>query len=307
MQRAADVTQLIGKTPLIRLNKIPPPGATVWLKLEGFNPGGSIKDRIALSMIEEAEAQGKIKPGATLVEPTSGNTGIGLAMVAAAKGYKLILVMPASMSSERRKILQAYGAQIVLTPGKEGMEGSIAKAQDLCRLNPDYFMPQQFTNPANPRAHEEGTAQEIWQQMEGELAALVSAVGTGGTVSGVARSLKKRNPKIIIAAVEPASSAVLSGEKPGIHKIQGIGAGFIPQILDRDLIDRIFKVSDEEAYTMAVRLAREEGLLLGISSGAAVSAAIALAVELDIGQNIVAIAPDTGERYLSTDLFDHWK
>ena len=305
MQKATDVTQLIGKTPLIRLNKISAPqGAAVWLKLEGFNPGRSIKDRIAVSMIEEAEARGKIKPGDTIIEPTSGNTGIGLAMVAAAKGYKLILVMPDSMSIERRRILRAYGAQIVLTPGKEGMGGSIAKAQDLCRHNADYFMPQQFTNPANPKAHEDGTAREIWQQMKGELSALVSAVGTGGTVSGIGRSLKKKDPDIIIAAVEPATSAVLSGEKPGPHKIQGIGAGFVPKVLEGDLIDRIFRVSDEEAYAMTVRLAREEGLLLGISSGAAVVAAITLAKELDDGQNIVAIAPDTGEKYLSTGLFD---
>lgn len=305
MFTAADVTQLIGKTPVVRLNKITAHlGSIVWLKLEGFNPGGSIKDRIALSMIEGAEARGEIKPGGTIVEPTSGNTGIGLALVAAVRGYKLILVMPDTMSVERRRILQAYGAQIVLTPGKDGMKGSIAKAQDLCRRHADYFMPQQFTNPANPKAHAQGTAQEIWLQMGGGLAALVSAVGTGGTVSGIGKALKEKDPNILIAAVEPATSAVLSGGSPGPHKIQGIGAGFVPEVLERDVLDRVFRVSDDEALTMTVRLAWEEGLLVGISSGAAVVAAVTLAAEFGDGKNIVAIAPDTGEKYLSTGLFD---
>jgi cysteine synthase A len=304
MKRTADITELIGSTPVVKLNRMTnQSGANLWVKLEFFNPGGSIKDRIALKMIDVAEKEGRLKAGATIVEPTSGNTGIGLAMVAAAKGYRLILVMPETMSIERRKILRAYGAEFVLTPGIKGMQGAVDKAAELVKMNPDYFMPQQFNNPANPLVHEQTTAREIIEQMDGEVAAFVAAVGTGGTVTGTGRVLKKELPGVLVVGVEPDASPILSGGKPGPHKIQGIGAGFVPEVLEIDLLDRIIRVRDEDALETSRRLAREEGLLVGISSGANVWAALEIAKELKKGDNVVVIAPDTGERYLSTELF----
>nr|HQD40403.1 cysteine synthase A [Bacillota bacterium] len=280
MKIADSVIDLIGNTPLVRLHLDPDDRAEILAKVEYFNPGGSVKDRPSLSMIEAAEAKGVLKPGGTLVEPTSGNTGIALAMIAARKGYKLILVMPETMSVERRAVLKAYGAELVLTPGELGMRGAIAKAQELLAENPDWFMPSQFENPANPRIHEETTAREIWEQTEGKLDAVVAGVGTGGTITGIARAFAQKDRKVQIIAVEPASSAVLSGESPGTHKQQGIGAGFIPAIVDQTLIDRVIKVTDEEATTTTDRLAKEEGLLVGISSGSAVTAALTVAKEL---------------------------
>jgi cysteine synthase A len=304
MKRTADITELIGSTPVVKLNRMTnQSGANLWVKLEFFNPGGSIKDRIALKMIDVAEKEGRLKAGATIVEPTSGNTGIGLAMVAAAKGYRLILVMPETMSIERRKILRAYGAEFVLTPGIKGMQGAVDKAAELVKMNPDYFMPQQFNNPANPLVHEQTTAREIIEQMDGEVAAFVAAVGTGGTVTGTGRVLKKELPGVLVVGVEPDASPILSGGKPGPHKIQGIGAGFVPEVLEIDLLDRIIRVRDEDALETSRRLAREEGLLVGISSGANVWAALEIAKELKKGDNVEVIAPDTGERYLSTELF----
>jgi len=298
------VLDLIGSTPVVKLNRMVDRGdANVWVKLEYFNPGGSVKDRIALKMIEVAEQEGKLKPGATIVEPTSGNTGIGLAMVAAAKGYRLILVMPETMSIERRKLFKAYGAEFVLTPGAAGMKGAVEKAEQLIRENPDYFMPQQFANPANPLMHEETTGREILAQMDKKISAFVAGVGTGGTITGTGRTLKKEIPDLLIVGVEPDASPVLSGGQPGPHKIQGIGAGFVPQVLDCKLLDRIIRVKDEDALETARRLAREEGLLLGISSGANIWAALQVAKEFKKEDNIVVIAPDTGERYLSTELF----
>ncbi|CEP66151.1 Cysteine synthase A [Moorella glycerini] len=303
MQVATDITQLIGRTPVVRLNRLTENGAAVYVKLEYFNPGASVKDRIALSMIEAAEAEGKLKPGATIVEPTSGNTGIGLAMVAAVRGYRLILVMPETMSIERRKLLAAYGAEFILTPGHLGMKGAVDKALELVRENPDYFMPQQFENPANPDVHRRTTAREILEQMDKDLDAFVAGVGTGGTITGVGEVLKQEIPGVKIIAVEPAASPVLSGGQPGPHKIQGIGAGFVPQVLRREVIDEIITVSNEDALITARRLAREEGLLVGISAGAAVYAALQVARRLGSGKKVLAIAPDTGERYLSTELF----
>ncbi|HHV71535.1 MAG TPA: cysteine synthase A [Clostridia bacterium] len=304
MKRAMSVLDLIGSTPVVKLNRMVDRGdANVWVKLEYFNPGGSVKDRIALKMIEVAEQEGKLKPGATIVEPTSGNTGIGLAMVAAAKGYRLILVMPETMSIERRKLFKAYGAEFVLTPGAAGMKGAVEKAEQLIRENPDYFMPQQFANPANPLMHEETTGREILAQMDKKISAFVAGVGTGGTITGTGRTLKKEIPDLLIVGVEPDASPVLSGGQPGPHKIQGIGAGFVPQVLDCKLLDRIIRVKDEDALETARRLAREEGLLLGISSGANIWAALQVAKEFKKEDNIVVIAPDTGERYLSTELF----
>ncbi|NLW07594.1 MAG: cysteine synthase A [Clostridia bacterium] len=303
MQVFEDVTGLIGRTPVVRLNRLPDKGAAVYVKLEYFNPGGSVKDRIALSMIEAAEKENKIKPGSTIVEPTSGNTGIGLAMVAAVRGYRLILVMPETMSIERRKLLAAYGAEFVLTPGHLGMKGAVDKAKELVRQNPNYFMPQQFDNPANPESHRRTTAREILEQMGKEIAAFVAGVGTGGTLTGVAEVLKAEISDVKVIAVEPAASAVLSGGQPGAHKLQGLGAGFIPAVLKLELCDEIIAVSNEDALETARRLARDEGLLVGISSGAAVFAALQVARQLPADRNVLAIAPDTGERYLSTELF----
>jgi cysteine synthase A len=301
---AEDILQLIGNTPVVRLRRLPQPGsATVWAKLEGFNPGGSVKDRIALSMVEAAERDGRLQPGGTIVEPTSGNTGIGLAMVAAARGYRLILTMPETMSVERRALLKAYGAELVLTPGAEGMAGAVARAEALVRENPAYFMPQQFKNPANPQVHRETTAREILAQVPGKVDAFVAGVGTGGTITGVGEVLKARWPDVRIVAVEPADSPVLSGGKPGPHKIQGIGAGFIPDVLRVDLLDEVIPVTYEAARETARRLAREEGILVGISSGAAAWAALQVAARLGEGKTVVVVLPDTGERYLSTGLF----
>ena len=305
-ERADTVLGLIGHTPVVRLQRMPAPGsATVWAKLERANPGGSVKDRIGLSMIEAAERDGLLKPGGVIVEPTSGNTGIGLAMVAAVKGYRLILTMPETMSVERRTLLAAYGAEIVLTPGTEGMRGAVAKAEEMVWKNPGYFMPQQFKNPANPEVHRRTTAVEILHQVDGPLHAFVAGVGTGGTLTGVGEALKERYPAVQIIAVEPASSPVLSGGQPSPHKIQGIGAGFVPDVLDMDVVDEVITVANEEALETARRLAREEGLLVGISSGAAAFAALQVAERLGDGKTVVVILPDTGERYLSTELFSN--
>ncbi|MBE3572150.1 MAG: cysteine synthase A [Moorella humiferrea] len=303
MQIADDITRLIGKTPVVKLQRLAENGADVYVKLEYFNPGASVKDRIALGMVEAAEAEGRLKPGSTIVEPTSGNTGIGLAMIAAVRGYRLIIVMPETMSIERRKLLAAYGAEFILTPGHLGMKGAVEKAQELVRENPDYFMPQQFENPANPEIHRRTTAREILEQMGKELDAFVAGVGTGGTITGVGEVLKREIPGIKIIAVEPAASPVLSGGRPGPHKIQGIGAGFVPSVLRTDLLDEIITVSNEDAIMTARNLARKEGLLVGISSGAAVYAALQVARTLGRGKKVLVIAPDTGERYLSTELF----
>lgn len=305
MRIANDITELIGKTPLIRLSRIAKGlGAEVVGKLESFNPCGSVKDRIGLSMIEAAEKKGQIKEDTILVEPTSGNTGIALAFVAAVKGYPLILVMPETMSLERRSLLKAFGAELVLTPGSEGMNGAVKKAEELAAKDPHIFIPQQFKNPANPAIHRQTTAREIWEDTAGKVDILVSGVGTGGTLTGVAQVIKKKKSTFKAIAVEPADSAVLSGRKPGSHKIQGIGAGFIPEVLDTQLIDEIIQVRNEEAREATRRLIKEEGILAGISSGAAVFAALKVAERKDSrGKLIVAILPDTGERYLSTDLF----
>jgi len=301
---ANNVLDLIGSTPLIKLKRLGVAhGAQILAKFELANPGGSVKDRIALSMVEAAERNGYLKRGATIVEPTSGNTGIGLALVAAVKGYKLILVMPDSMSVERRQLFQAYGAKIVLTPGSQGMLGAVRKAEELVRVNRDYFMPQQFNNPANPHIHYKTTGEEIWRQTGGRIDAFVAGVGTGGTLTGAGRLLKRKNPRIKIIAVEPKDCSVLSGGKPGPHKIQGIGAGFVPEVLDRDLLDGVIKVNEEDAKRMAKRLVREEGLLVGISSGANVWASLQVAKKLGKGKIVVTILADTGDRYLSTDLF----
>lgn len=297
---AAGISELIGNTPMIKLNRIPSHDmAEILAKLEAFNPGGSVKDRIALSMIEDAEEKGILKPQATIIEPTSGNTGIGLAMVAAAKGYRCILTMPETMSLERIYILKTYGAEVILTSGVEGMKGAIKKAEGLLKKIPNSFMPQQFKNPANPKVHRETTAKEIIQQAEGELDAFVVGVGTGGTITGVGEVLKEHNPKIKIFAVEPETSAVLSGGEPGPHKIQGIGAGFIPEILNVKIIDEVITVNDNEAYKMAKRLAKEEGLFCGISSGAALYASLQVAKRLGKNKRVVTVFPDTGERYFS--------
>ncbi len=295
--------ELIGGTPVVRLNRIPPDGsAEVWGKLECNNPGGSVKDRICRCMIEAAEERGEIAPGDTLIESTSGNTGIGLALVSAVKGYHLILTMPETMSEERRRLLLAYGAELVLTPDTKGMHAAVDKAEELLAENPDYFMPQQFSNPDNPRAHSETTAQELLEQFD-HIDAFVAGVGTGGTITGVSRVLREKMPGIGIYAVEPKSSAVLSGEEPGYHQIQGIGAGFIPDVLDTDSYDEIIQVDDEDAKEFTRRLAREEGLLLGISAGANCCAAVRIAERLGPGKVVVTIFCDTGERYLTTDVF----
>nr|BAC55275.1 O-acetyl-L-serine sulfhydrylase [Geobacillus stearothermophilus] len=297
------ITELIGDTPAVKLNRIvDEDSADVYLKLEFMNPGSSVKDRIALAMIEAAEKAGKLKPGDTIVEPTSGNTGIGLAMVAAAKGYKAVLVMPDTMSLERRNLLRAYGAELVLTPGAQGMRGPIAKAEELVREH-GYFMPQQFKNEANPEIHRLTTGKEIVEQMGDQLDAFVAGVGTGGTTTGAGKVLREAYPNIKIYAVEPADSPVLSGGKPGPHKIQGIGAGFVPDILDTSIYDGVITVTTEEAFAAARRAAREEGILGGISSGAAIHAALKVAKELGKGKKVLAIIPSNGERYLSTPLY----
>ena len=297
---ADDVAELIGNTPLVRLNRIVEAEmATIYAKLECFNPGGSIKDRICLSMIEDAERKELLKPGGTIVEPTSGNTGIGLAMLGAARSYKVILTMPETMSKERISILKFYGAEVILTPGIEGMNGAIKRAEEIVKKT-GAFMPQQFNNPANPEAHRRTTAVEILEAMAGKIDALVAGVGTGGTITGVGEVLKSKNPGVKVVAVEPAASPVLSGGQPGPHKIQGIGAGFVPKVLNRSIIDEIIKVTDSDAVETARKLAREEGLFVGISSGAAAFAALATAKSLGKGKSVVVIFPDTGERYLST-------
>ncbi len=299
-----DITELIGKTPLVRLNRLSKPGAaTIYGKVEFFNPGGSVKDRICLNMINEAERLGKLKPGGTIVEPTSGNTGIGLALVAAVRGYKLILVMPESMSMERASLLSSYGAQLVLTPAWEGMKGSIKEAESILAQNPSYFMPDQFSNPANPAMHRMTTAVEIWDALDGKIDALVAAVGTGGTITGCGEFFKEKNPNVKVIAVEPATSPVLSGGDPGPHKIQGIGAGFVPKVLNRKILDRVVTVTDDEAYQTAKLLSKKEGLLVGISAGANVFAAQKVADELGPGKNVVTILCDTGERYISIEKY----
>jgi cysteine synthase len=304
MKPANSILELIGNTPIVKLrNIVDEDSADVFVKLEWYNPGGSVKDRIALSMIEDAEKTGKIQPGGTIVEPTSGNTGIGLALVAAAKGYKAILVMPDTMSIERRNLLRAYGAELVLTPGAEGMKGAIKKATEILEQNPTYFMPQQFDNPANPKIHRETTGREIVQQMEGKLDAFIAGVGTGGTVTGVGEVIKKEIPGVRLIAVEPAASPVLSGGQPGPHKLQGIGAGFVPKVLNTEILDRIITVENETAFETARRLAKEEGLLVGISTGANVYAALQVAKELGKGKRVLTVSPSNGERYLSTPLF----
>ena len=300
-----NIIETIGSTPLVKINKLNQGKANVFAKVEFFNPGGSVKDRVGAAMIEAAEAAGLIQPGATIIEPTSGNTGIGLALVAAVKGYKLILTMPDTMSVERRKLAAAYGAQIELTPGAEGMKGAIRRAEELHATIPGSWIPMQFENPANPHRHYEETGEEIWVALEGRVDAFVAGVGTGGTVSGVGKYLKEHNPNVHIVAVEPDTSAVLSGKPAGAHKIQGIGAGFIPKTYDANSIDEVFPVSSEDAGVAARASARQEGILVGISSGAALHAALELSKRPEFeGKNIVALLPDTGERYLSTWLFD---
>ncbi|MBF0489674.1 MAG: cysteine synthase A [Candidatus Omnitrophica bacterium] len=309
MKIANDITELIGNTPLVRINKVTKDcQATVLGKLEYFNPLGSVKDRIGFNMIKSAEKAGKIKKDTIIVEPTSGNTGIALAFVCAVKGYKLLLTMPETMSLERRALLKALGAELILTPGTEGMKGAIKKAKELADSDTKYFMPQQFDNAANPEIHRLTTAEEIWRDTDGKVDILISGIGTGGTLTGVAQVIKQRNPNFKAIAIEPKNSPVLSGGQPGPHKIQGIGAGFVPSILDTKLIDEVIQVDNEEAMVMARRLIKEEGILCGISSGAAIHAAVLVAKRPENkGKMIVAIIPSTGERYLSTDLFAEYR
>ena len=300
---AESVLDLIGNTPIVRLSRVTPAdSAEILGKLESLNPAGSVKDRIALAMIEAAEASGELKPGDTIVEPTSGNTGIGLAMVAAVKGYKLVLTMPEDMSVERRRLLTRFGAQLVLTPAIEGMTGAVYTAQELVEKNKSYFMPQQFNNAANPEAHRKTTAREILQQTEGRIDAFVAGVGTGGSITGVGEVLKKERPDLLVIAVEPSKSPVLAGGKAGIHGIQGIGASFVPGVLNRQVYDELIEVKDEDALAMTSRLTREEGLLVGISSGANVFASLQVAKKLGTGKRVVTMLCDTGERYLSVSL-----
>ena len=300
-----NITVAVGFTPLVQINKLGSGKATILAKLESYNPCGSVKDRIALSMIEAAEKEGLIKPDTVIIEPTSGNTGIGLAFICAAKGYKLILTMPESMSIERRKLLRLFGAETVLTPAELGMTGAIEKAEELLAQNPNAFTPQQFNNPANPQIHRETTAKEIWADSGGEVDIFVSGVGTGGTLTGCGEVLKKHNPNLKVVAVEPKDSPVLSGGKPGPHKIQGIGAGFVPKVLNVDIIDEILQVSNSDAMETARQLAEKEGILAGISSGAALWAAMQLSQRPESqGKMIVVILPDTGERYISTEMFE---
>ncbi|MBO1582658.1 cysteine synthase A [Bacillus sp. XF8] len=303
MRVAQSVSELIGKTPIVKLNRIvEQDSADIYLKLEFMNPGSSVKDRIALSMIEAAEQKGLLKEGDTIIEPTSGNTGIGLAMVAAAKGYKAILVMPETMSVERRNLLRAYGAELVLTPGPEGMGGAIRKATELAKEH-GYFIPQQFQNPANPEIHRLTTGPEIVEQMGDQLDAFIAGIGTGGTITGAGEVLKEKYEGIKIYAVEPADSPVLSGGKPGPHKIQGIGAGFVPETLDVEVYDEVIQVKTEQAFEYARRVAREEGILVGISSGAVIYAATEVAKKLGKGKKVLVVIPSNGERYLSTPLY----
>lgn len=305
MKVVNNISELVGNTPMVRLNKLTgEDSAEVYVKLEYFNPGSSVKDRIALHMIEMAENEGLLKKGSVIIEPTSGNTGIGLAMVGASKGYKVILVMPDTMSVERRNLLKAYGAELILTSGANGMKGAIVKAQELAEKNENYFMPQQFENKYNPAMHMKTTALEIIEQMGGNLDAFVAGVGTGGTITGVTKILREKLSNFISVAVEPTDSPILSGGKPGPHKIQGIGAGFIPHVLDMTVIDEIEKVDGDDAISTVKQLAKEEGLLVGISSGAAVFAALKVAKQLGKGKKVVVIAPDNGERYLSTGIFE---
>ena len=302
---ANNVAELIGNTPLVRINRLNDGNAEILVKLESANPGGSVKDRVGLAMIEEAERSGALRPGALIIEPTSGNTGIGLALAAAVKGYRLILTMPETMSIERRKLLAAYGAEVVLTDGALGMQGAIAKAEELRNANPGSFIPQQFANPSNPATHLATTGPEIWADADGKIDAFVAGVGTGGTITGVGRCLKEHNLDIRIVAVEPDTSAVLSGRPAGPHKLQGIGAGFIPEVLDRSVIDEVVPVSAEDAGATARKCARTEGILIGISGGAALSVALGMSRKPEWrGKTIVVLLPDSGERYLSTWLFD---
>ncbi len=305
MKIVNNVSDLIGETPIVKLHNLGTENsADIYAKLEYFNPGSSVKDRIANAMIGQAEIDGLLEPGGTIIEPTSGNTGIGLAMVAAAKGYKLVVTMPDTMSKERRNLLSAYGAEIILTPGTKGMKGAIEKASELVTEH-GYYMPQQFNNEANPRVHEASTGQEIIAQMPEGLDAFVSGIGTGGTITGVGRVLKETYENVKIYAVEPEDSPILSGGAPGPHKIQGIGAGFIPEVLDTDIYDEVLKISNEEAFSAARHVAKTQGILGGISSGAAISAAIKVAANLEKGQKVLAILPDNGERYLSTALYEY--
>lgn len=305
MKYAPDMSGLIGRTPLVKINRLAPGSALLLAKLEYFNPSSSIKDRAAYGMLADAEARGLLRPGSVVVEPTSGNTGIGLAWLCSLGGYRLVLTMPETMSVERRRIMNALGAKIVLTPGAAGMAGAVAKAEEILAATPGAFMPRQFANPANPAIHERTTAEEIWADTDGGVDAVVAGVGTGGTITGLARGLKKRKPGVRIVAVEPSASALLSGGKAGPHRIQGIGANFVPDNLDRSLIDTVVTVGDDEAGVMARRLMKEEGILAGISSGAAMRAAVNLAASPEYaGRTIVVVLPDTAERYLSTWLFE---